>query len=65
VPKPESELIVLTEAETEAIMTTALASRGLTLKMVPDFIKTQAKDGLKSLLQGLQLMGWTIERPKT
>ena len=65
-PKPgEKELLVLTPDEAESIMKTTMASYGVSVDKIPAVMKAQAYEGLAGLVRGLQLMGWTIERPKT
>ena len=58
------ELITLTDAETDSIIRSTMASYGMPIEALPEEMKAQAREGLKGLLNGLQLLGWTVERPK-
>jgi len=64
-PRPIQDEIVLTDDEAEAIVKSTMASYGMQVELIPADMRAQAKEGLKGLLRGLQLMGWTIERPKS
>ncbi len=63
-PKPEKELLVLTEDEANAIIKSTMGSYGIKAESIPEMMRNQAKTGLIGLVNALQLMGWTIERPK-
>lgn len=63
-PKPDQVIVTLTDDEADAIIKSTMGSYGVNADAIPDEMKAQAKVGLKGLLEGLQRMGWTIERPK-
>lgn len=63
-PRPEKEIVSLTDDEADAIIKSTMGSYGVNANAIPEEMKVQAKIGLKGLLEGLQRMGWTIERPK-
>ena len=63
-PRPEKEIVTLTDDEANAIIQSTMGAYGVKFEAIPDEMKAQAQIGLKGLVEGLQRMGWTIERPK-
>lgn len=60
----EETMLVLTKEEAETIVALALQQKGIKRSLLPQPFYEQMVDGVQEMVQGLQTLGWKIERPE-